>query len=46
MVVIRETRGVVRMMCWSGSFPTGCISIRITATFSDMSDRLSVDVIS
>jgi hypothetical protein len=28
------------MMCWSGSSPAGCISIRVTATLSVMSDSL------
>jgi hypothetical protein len=42
MVVIRETREAKRMTCWSGSSPTGCTSIQITATLSDMSDRLSL----
>jgi hypothetical protein len=27
MVVIREISGVMRMTCWSGSSPVGCISI-------------------
>jgi hypothetical protein len=45
-VIIRETRGATRMMCWSGSSPEGCISIQVTATLSDMSGRLSVAVIS
>jgi hypothetical protein len=40
MVVIHETIGVARMMCWSGSSPAGCISIQVTATLSDMSDHL------
>jgi hypothetical protein len=44
--VIRETLRVVCMACWSGSSPAGCIWIRVTATLSDMSDRLSVVVIS
>jgi hypothetical protein len=30
------------MMCWSGSSPTGCISIRVVATLSVMSDSLSL----
>jgi hypothetical protein len=30
------------MSCWSGSFPTGCISIRVAATLSVMSDSLSL----
>jgi hypothetical protein len=42
MVVIRETREAKRTTCWSGSSPTGCTSIQITATLSDMSDRLSL----
>jgi hypothetical protein len=40
MVVVRETPGVARTTCWSGSSPVGCISIRVVATLSDMSDRL------
>jgi hypothetical protein len=30
------------MACWSGSSPTGCISIRVTVTLSAMSDSLSL----
>jgi hypothetical protein len=30
------------MACWSGSSPAGCISIRVTATLSIMSDSLSL----
>jgi hypothetical protein len=30
------------MMCWSSSPPVGCISIRVTATLSVMSDSLSL----
>jgi hypothetical protein len=30
------------MTCRSGSSPAGCISIQVTATLSDMSDRLSL----
>jgi hypothetical protein len=30
------------MTCWSGSSPAGCISIRVTATLSVMSDSLSL----
>jgi hypothetical protein len=46
MVVIRETPGAMRTMCRSGSSPAWCISIRVIVTLSDMSDRLSVAVIS
>jgi hypothetical protein len=28
--------------CWSGSSPVGCISIRVAATLSVMSDNLSL----
>jgi hypothetical protein len=35
-----EPPGVKRMTCWSGSFPVWCISIRVTATLSVMSDIL------
>jgi hypothetical protein len=42
MVVERETLGVARISCWSGSSPTRCISTRIAVTLSDMSDRLSL----
>jgi hypothetical protein len=45
-VVIRETPGVMRMTCWSGSSAAGCILIRIIATLSDMSDRMSIAIIS
>jgi hypothetical protein len=30
------------MTCWSGSFPVGCISIRVAATLSVMSGSLSL----
>jgi hypothetical protein len=30
------------MMCWSGSFPIGCISIQVAATLSVMSGSLSL----
>jgi hypothetical protein len=30
------------MACWSGSSPAGCISIRVTAALSVMSDSLSL----
>jgi hypothetical protein len=30
------------MACWLGSSPTGCISIRVTATLSVMSDNFSL----
>jgi hypothetical protein len=30
------------MACWSCSSPAGCISIRVTATLSVMSDSLSL----
>jgi hypothetical protein len=30
------------MSCWSGSSPVGCISIRVAATLSVMSDSLSL----
>jgi hypothetical protein len=30
------------MACWLGSSPTGCISIRVTAILSVMSDSLSL----
>jgi hypothetical protein len=30
------------MTCWLGSLPAGCISIRVTATLSVMSDSLSL----
>jgi hypothetical protein len=30
------------MACWSGSFPAGCISIRVTVTLSAMSGSLSM----
>jgi hypothetical protein len=46
MVIIHETPGVTRTMCWLGSFPAGCILIRITVTLSDMSGRLSIAIIS
>jgi hypothetical protein len=46
MVIIHETPGVTRMTCWSGSSHTGCISIRVAVTLSDMSDSLSVAAIS
>jgi hypothetical protein len=45
-VVIHDTPGAMRMTCWLGSSPTGCISIRVTTTLFDMSDRLSIAVIS
>jgi hypothetical protein len=31
------------MTCWSGSFPAWCISIRVVATLSVMSDGLSLE---
>jgi hypothetical protein len=40
MVVIRESPRVKHMACWSGSSPTGCISIRVAATLSVMSGSL------
>jgi hypothetical protein len=46
MVIVRETCGVTRTMCWSGSSPAWCISIQITMTLSDMSERLFVAIIS
>jgi hypothetical protein len=46
MVAIHETSGVVCTACWSGSSPAGCISIRVTTTLLDMSDCLSVIIIS
>jgi hypothetical protein len=46
MVVIRETSGVTRTTCWSSSSPAGCTPIWIVVTLSDMSDRLSVAIIS
>jgi hypothetical protein len=46
IVVVCETPGVTRTSCWSGSSPIGCISIQVTTTLSDMSDCLSVIVIS
>jgi hypothetical protein len=46
MVVVRETCGATRMTCWSGSSPAGCTPNRITTTLSDMSDCLSIEVIS
>jgi hypothetical protein len=42
MVVVRETREVKCMTCWSGSSPAGCTSIQIAATLLDMSDGLSL----
>jgi hypothetical protein len=30
------------MACWSGSTPTGCISIRVTAALSVISGSLSL----
>jgi hypothetical protein len=45
-VVVCETPRATRMMCRSGSSPVGCISIWVTVTLSNMSDRLSVAVIS
>jgi hypothetical protein len=45
-IIIREASGVARTTCWSGSSPVGCISIRVTTILSDMSDCLSVAVIS
>jgi hypothetical protein len=42
MVVVRETPGVARTAFSFGPSPAGCISIRVAATLSDMSDRLSV----
>jgi hypothetical protein len=41
-VVIRETREAKRTTCCSGSSPVGCTPIQITATLSNMSDRLSL----
>jgi hypothetical protein len=46
MVVVRETPGVTRMTAWSDSSPGGCTTIQITVTLLDLSDRLSVAVIS
>jgi hypothetical protein len=46
MVVVRETLGVACTACWSGSFPVGCTSIQVMATLLDMSDRLSIAIIS
>jgi hypothetical protein len=46
MVVVRETLGVACTACWSGSFPVGRTSIQVMATLLDMSDRLSVAIIS
>jgi hypothetical protein len=45
MVVVRETLRVARTACWSGSSPAGCMSIQVTMTLLDMSDRLSITVI-
>jgi hypothetical protein len=41
-VVVCETREDKRMMCWSGSSPVGCTTIRITETLSYIGDRLSL----
>ncbi len=41
-VFVRETPGATRMSCQSGSSTVGCISIWVTMTLSDMSDRLSL----
>jgi hypothetical protein len=47
MVIVRETPGGgTRTMCRSGSSPAGCISIRVAVTLLNMSDRLSIAVIS
>jgi hypothetical protein len=46
MVVVREILGVAHTTCWSGSSSVWCISIQVITTLSDMSDRLSVAVIS
>jgi hypothetical protein len=45
IIVIHETPGVTRAMCWSGSSPARCISIQIAMTLLNMSDRSSVAVI-
>jgi hypothetical protein len=42
MIVVCETLRAIRITCRSGSSPTGCISIRVVATLSDMSNRLSL----
>jgi hypothetical protein len=46
IVVVRETLEATCTTCGSGSSPVGCISIRVNATLSDMSGRLSIAVIS
>jgi hypothetical protein len=46
MVVVCETPGVMCTVCWLGFSHVGCISIRVAATLSDISDCLSVAVIS
>jgi hypothetical protein len=45
-VVVRGTPRVTCTTYWSGSSPIGCKPIQITATLSDMSDRLFIAVIS
>jgi hypothetical protein len=45
-IVIRETPGATHTMCRLGSSPAWCTSIRVAATLLDMSDRLSLAVIS
>jgi hypothetical protein len=37
---VTASLGVMRMACWSGSSPVGCISIRVTMTLLVMSGRL------
>jgi hypothetical protein len=44
MVDVRETPGVARMACWSGSSPARCILIQVVVTLPDMSDRLFIAV--
>jgi hypothetical protein len=46
MVVIGKTREATHTTCWSGSSTAWCTPIRIVVTLSDMSDRLSIAVIS
>jgi hypothetical protein len=46
MVVICKTREATHTTCWSGSSTAWCTLIRIIVTLLDMSDRLSVAVIS
>jgi hypothetical protein len=40
VVVIHETCGAMRTICWSGSSPVGCTPIQIVVTLSNMSDHL------